>query len=812
MTPDPREAQRHPTRTLVVLAGAALAYALAQTMVVPALPDIQRTYGVGAADATWLLTIFLLTSSVTTPLLGRLGDMYGKERLLLIALGVFGAGNLVAALGGSLGVLIAGRAIQGLGGAIIPLAIGIVRDEFPREKVATGIGTISAMFGIGGGAGLVIAGVLVDHASLAWIFWLSLAGSILAAWGTWRWVPESPVRVRARIDWGGATLLGLSLGALLLGVSQGNAWGWTSAGVLGLFAGAVALGVAFIAFEDRTEDPLVDLALMRRRPVWTTNLVGFAVGFAMFGSFILIPELVQTPSVAGYGFGATVTASGLFLLPSSVVMFFAGPLSGRLGASHGSKLPLLLGTIAAAASYFWLAFEHGSKLGIYVGSTLLGLGIGLAFAAIANLIVVAVPQDQTGVATAINTIARSVGGAVGAQVAAALVTAGTVTVGAVTYPAESGYTAAFVMSGVGALVALLATLAVPGDLRRDRTRQPVATGVPREGALVDERRRPPDAGDQGRRDRRRRRGDHVDPRHDDRQRRARDAVARAARRPVHDPVGLDGYLLALATVIPLTGWAAERFGPKRVWMTVVSGFVVSSALCGLAWSAESLIAFRVLQGLAGGMVMPIGMITLAQTAGPQRMGRVMSVVGVPMLLAPGPRAGHRRAHRRAPLLALDLLRQPPDRARRPRAGRPAAAERAGGGPGRDDEARLARPGAALARRGDARVRAQRGRLARQRVRPGTWRGWSAAWRSSRPSSVRGLRVERPLVDVRLFRGRGFSAAGGDDLHRRHGALRLDAPAAPVLPGRARRVAAARRPARRAPGPRRGVRACASAAG
>jgi EmrB/QacA subfamily drug resistance transporter len=480
VTPDPREAQRHPTRTLVVLAGAALAYALAQTMVVPALPDIQRTYGVDAADATWLLTIFLLTSSVTTPLLGRLGDMYGKERLLLIALGVFGVGNLVAALGGSLGVLIAGRAIQGLGGAIIPLAIGIVRDEFPREKVATGIGTISAMFGIGGGAGLVIAGVLVDHASLAWIFWLSLAGSILAALGTWRWVPESPVRVRARIDWGGATLLGLSLGALLLGVSEGNAWGWTSAGVLGLFAGAVALGVAFLAFEGRTEDPLVDLALMRQRPVWTTNLVGFAVGFAMFGSFILIPELVQTPSVAGYGFGATVTASGLFLLPSSVVMFFAGPLSGRLGASHGSKLPLLLGTIAAAASYFWLAFEHDSKLGIYVGSTLLGLGIGLAFAAIANLIVVAVPQDQTGVATAINTIARSVGGAVGAQVAAALVTAGTVTVGAVTYPAESGYTAAFVMSGAGALVALLATLAVPGDLRRDRTRQPVGTGVPAE--------------------------------------------------------------------------------------------------------------------------------------------------------------------------------------------------------------------------------------------------------------------------------------------------------------------------------------------
>ena len=214
------------------------------------------------------------------------------------------------------------------------------------------------------------------------------------------------------------------------------------------------------------------------------------------------------------------------------------------------------------------------------------------------------------------------------------------------------------------------------------------------------------------------------------------------------------YLLALATVIPLTGWAAERFGPKRVWMTVVSGFVVSSALCGLAWSAESLIAFRVLQGLAGGMVMPIGMITLAQTAGPQRMGRVMSVVGVPMLLAPvlGPVIGGLIVEQ--PLLALDLLRQPPDRARRPRAGRQAAAERARGGPGRDDEARLARPGAALARRGDARLRAQRGRLARQRVRRGP------GLDGRRPGAHRRLRPPRACASSARSSTCGSSAGAG----------------------------------------------------
>jgi EmrB/QacA subfamily drug resistance transporter len=452
-----------PNRTLLVLAAGGLAYALAQTMIVPALPEIQRTFGGDPADATWLLTAFLLTAAVATPLFGRLGDMYGKEHWLLISLGIFGLGSIVSALAGSLAVMIAGRAIQGAGGAIFPLAIGIIRDEFPREKVATGIGTISAMFGIGGGVGLVVAGVLVDHAGVAWIFWLSAAAAALAAVATWRWVPESPVRVQARIDWLGAVLLSGALAALLLGVSEGNSWGWGSAGVLGLFAAAAALTFVWGMWEWRTVDPLVDLRLMRRRPILTTNITALAIGFAMFGSFVLIPQLVQTPSSAGYGFGASVTASGLFLLPSALVMLVAGPLSGRLGTRFGSKLPLALGAVFAAAGYFWLAFLHGARLDIYLGSVLLGIGIGLAFAAMANLVVEAVPPDQTGIASAINAIMRQIGGAIGAQVAAAIVSGHLILGGR--FPAESGYTVAFAMSGVAAVIALLVTFAIPARER-----------------------------------------------------------------------------------------------------------------------------------------------------------------------------------------------------------------------------------------------------------------------------------------------------------------------------------------------------------
>jgi predicted MFS family arabinose efflux permease len=319
------------------------------------------------------------------------------------------------------------------------------------------------MCGIGGGVGLVLAGVLVEGVGVEWIFWLSALASALAAWATWRFVPESPVRVRARIDWVGGLLLSATLFALLLGVSEGNSWGWDSGGVLALFAAAAVLGLVWGRWEWRVTDPLVDLRVMRERAVWTTNLTTFAIGFAMFGSFVLIPQLVQTPSVAGYGFGASVTASGLFLLPSSLIMLVAGPLSGRLGARHGSKLPLAMGTVFASAGYVFLALLHDARIDIYVGSLLLGLGIGLAFAATANLIVEAVPQETTGVASAINAIMRTVGGAIGAQLSAAIVSAEFVLGGR--FPAESGFVAAFAMSAAGALVALAVTFAIPARAR-----------------------------------------------------------------------------------------------------------------------------------------------------------------------------------------------------------------------------------------------------------------------------------------------------------------------------------------------------------
>ncbi|MGH2805212.1 MAG: MFS transporter, partial [Thermoleophilaceae bacterium] len=284
MTPPPPYAdpERQNYRlTLGVLLLAALSIALQQTMVAPALPAIQEELDTSTTAVSFVFTAFLLTASVSTPIVGRLGDMFGKERMLVASLVVFAIGSLVCALSHSIEVLIAGRSVQGLAAAVFPLAFGIIRDEFPPEQVATGIGLISATFGIGGGVGLVVSGVIVDNLAYEWLFWLALPLIVVAIVATHLWVPESPVRSPARIDWAGAGLLSGTLVALLLGVSQANSWGWGSPRILGLLAAAAVLLAAWIAVESRHREPLVDMRLMRDPTVFATNLAALLVGFGM---------------------------------------------------------------------------------------------------------------------------------------------------------------------------------------------------------------------------------------------------------------------------------------------------------------------------------------------------------------------------------------------------------------------------------------------------------------------------------------------------------------------------------------------------
>ncbi|MFG2628560.1 MFS transporter [Streptomyces sp. NPDC048473] len=443
---------------------AVLSFSLMQTMVVPALPDLQREFHTSTTTISWVLSAFLLTASVATALLGRVGDMFGKRRVLLASLVVFAIGTLLAALSTSMGMLITSRAVQGVGSAAFPLAFGIVRDQFPRERVPVAIGMISSTFGIGFGVGLVIPGPIIDALGWHWVFWLGLIVILVGIAAVAVFIEESPTRSPGRIDWLGVVLLSGGIVALLVAISQGKSWGWASTGVIGLFAAAVVLLGVFAVVEGRLQEPLIDMELLRRPAVATSHVAALIIGFGMYGAFTLVPLLAQTPSKVGYGFGASVTESGLFMVPMAVTMLFASPVAGRLGAALGWKLPLVLACLIGLTGFVIYAVAHDTEWTMYVGSAVLGIGVGFAFAALANLVVSAVDPRQTGEATGINTIMRTIGGSLGAQIAATVVASHVIT--GTRVPAESGYTTAFTMSAIALGVATLASLAGPGGLRR----------------------------------------------------------------------------------------------------------------------------------------------------------------------------------------------------------------------------------------------------------------------------------------------------------------------------------------------------------
>jgi len=448
----------NPMRSLAILGTAAMSFALAQTSLIPAIGDLIKTFHTDSAGVAWTLTGYLVSAAVFTPVFGRLGDMFGKKRMLVIALCLFAAGNVLAALGNTLEVVVAGRVLMGTGGGIFPLCFAIVRDEFPADRVRSSIGLISSIAGIGGGAGLVMGGLLVDHASYHWIFWIAAVGAAAAAVAASVLVPESPNRSPGKVDVRGAVVLGVGLVLPLLAISQANTWGWGDPRTLLMTAaGLVILGL-WVVLQRRTAEPLANVATLTRRPVLMTNIATLLTGFGMFGSFILVPQLAEAPVSTGYGFGASATHAGLLMLPGALIMLVAGPVSGMIGERRGSKVPLGVGGLVAALGLALLGVAHGSQLEVLLFTTVLFTGIGLAFAAMPNLIVDAVSPSETGEATGFNALVRSVGSSLGSQVSAAILVGSVVAGGP---PSDAGFRTAFLVSAAVALVASAMAMVIP---------------------------------------------------------------------------------------------------------------------------------------------------------------------------------------------------------------------------------------------------------------------------------------------------------------------------------------------------------------
>ncbi len=446
---DPERQHHNVTLAILTLAGAA--FSLQQTMVFPALRTFQEEFGSTTAWTTWVLTGFLVSGAVLTPILGRLGDQFGKERLLLVSLGLFLAGCLGAAFAWNLWSLIAFRVVSGAGGALFPLSFAIIRDEFPPEKVKVGIGLLSAVWGVGGGFGIVLSGLIVDNFTWRYLFLLGSIPVALSLVLVHRYVPESPIRSPSKVDVPGALLLSGGLISLMVALTEGEHWGWGSPLLLGVLALAAVLFLLWGFVESRSNSPMVDLRMLAHRPILLTNIATLISGFALFSCFVLVPTFVETDSANGYGFSATATQAGLYLLPSSLAMLFAGPLAGAVGRRYGSKWPLAIGMVIVSVAAFLFATRHDEPGTVLLASALLGLGVGAAFAAMAGLIADNVDPREMGVAAGMNTVVRMIGGVIGGQVGAALLTARTI--GDSSVPAESAFTITFALSAVTALIA-----------------------------------------------------------------------------------------------------------------------------------------------------------------------------------------------------------------------------------------------------------------------------------------------------------------------------------------------------------------------
>jgi EmrB/QacA subfamily drug resistance transporter len=460
-----------PTKILAVLSLAALAYSVLSSAVIPALPTFQRSLHTSETGVTWLLTGFLLSASVGTAIIGKLGDMHGKKRLLVWTLLILAAGTLLAAVSSSLAVLIVARLIQGVAGGIFPLSFSIARDEFPADRVAGSIGLMSAILGIGSGLGLVVGGLIDEHLSWHWLFWIPLPAMVLAAVCTWRYIPESRVRSPGRVNWVAAALLTTGMSGLLLAIAQTTAWGWTDPRTLALLAAGLAVCAVWIVVEVRSGNPLIDMTMMRVRGVWTANLAAFLLGGGLYAWFLLIPQFAQLPTSTGFGYGASVVAAGLYLLPCAVGMGVLGSLAGRVERRFTSRRALIAGAAISAVACGWLTLTSRHPYDMLVSSALLGVGIGLAFSALGNLIVQAVPPSQTGVASGMNTVLRTLGGALGGGIAATFV-AGRVVHG---LPALAGFTATFAMAALFLAGCVVAGLLIPAPARAVAALQPEAT-------------------------------------------------------------------------------------------------------------------------------------------------------------------------------------------------------------------------------------------------------------------------------------------------------------------------------------------------
>ncbi|OQD57083.1 MFS transporter [Streptomyces phaeoluteigriseus] len=448
---------------VATLALAGITAAIMQTLVTPLIAELPQILDTSSSNAAWVITVTLLAAAVCVPVVGRLGDLLGKRRMLLACAVPLVVGSVVCALASDVVTMIVGRGLQGMGMGMLPLGIALLRDVLPAEKLSSSIALVSASMGIGGGLGLPIAAAIAQYANWRVLFWGSAGMAVVVTLLIWFLIPDVPAGAKGqRFDLPGALGLGVGLVCLLLAVSKGADWGWGSGTTLGLFAGAVVVLVAWGFWEMRTTDPLTDLRTTARPRVLLTNLASVFVGFAMYASMLVMPQLLQFPEATGYGLGQSMLATGLWMAPGGIMMMFVSPLGGKLTNARGPKFTLVCGALVIAAGYGLSMALMGSAWGLMVVGIVINSGVGLAYGSMPALIMSSVPVSETAAANGFNTLMRSLGTSIGAAVIGVILAQMTNTMGGYSLASEDGFRTALLVGGGLALVSAAIASFIPG--------------------------------------------------------------------------------------------------------------------------------------------------------------------------------------------------------------------------------------------------------------------------------------------------------------------------------------------------------------
>ncbi|OBF34833.1 MFS transporter [Mycobacterium sp. ACS1612] len=430
-----------------------LTVAVLQTAVVPVLGVIADQLNVSPVAASWVVTANLLAAAAATPLIGRLADLHSKKRVLLTVLVIVLAGSILAATTTSLALLVVARVLQAASYGLYSISIAILREEIPDDRMGSAMSVLSGTLGFGGGTGLVVVGLLMSgQAGYHRVFWLTTAFTVVVIAIALLVVPDRSRAASGTIDWVGAFGLAAGLSAVLLAITQGHSWGWSALPTVGCAACGVLILCGWWFWERRARQPLVSTTMMTRRPIMLTNLATVFVGMGLYFAFLGLTQFVQIPSdAAGYGFGATVLqASVSYLLPGALTGFLVALASGRFIDRFGASPVLMVAAVAGIAGFLFIALAHDAPWQIIAASILANAYISLGYGALPALVVAEVDAAETGVATSMNAIARTIGSALAAALVAVLL--GRTRNGV---PMESSFVAIFAGGAITAALAMV---------------------------------------------------------------------------------------------------------------------------------------------------------------------------------------------------------------------------------------------------------------------------------------------------------------------------------------------------------------------